>query len=822
MPKISTASAPSPPHSSSSASSSYPFPCPYSNSQYPYHPPSPTPLDYEPISQYDEFKIGTQKFVYKLPDHAKQYVRSLFPIAHWLPNYNRDWFWGDLIAGLTVGVVVVPQALAYAKLASLPVQYGLYTSFIGVILYCLFATSKDVTIGPTAVISQLVAQTIAAYNVGGKHEPIAMALTMSFIAGLLQIGVGMFRLGILVDFIPAPVIAGFTTGASIQITIGQIPGLLGITGVNTNEATYKVLGAALSRLKETKLDAAFGFSALFILVTMKEGTLFLQKRGHTWAKWVGLSRNAAVILVMVLISYLINKDRTTPAVRIVGTVPKGMLAPKVPDLSIVKDAFMPAVTAMILGILEHIAVVKSFGRLNGYRADPNQELVALGLTNFLGSFFGGYPATGSFTRSAIKSQSGVRTPMAGWWTALLVILAMFVLTPLFYYVPSAVLSAIIMSAIADLVARPALVKQLWEIEFIDLFSFVLALVITFFFSIEIAIYVSVAFAVLVLLYRLARPSFAVLERTPGGYWVNTKYHKLREDSSPPPPGVLVVRLEESLTYPNSNYLADKVRDVIVARTAFGGKTGKAGDRLWCDVADEKKREKEKKRLDKKARREHAEISADGDVGDWDDQKGKVNLVPLRTLILDFSAVNGLDSTGVQMLVDLRRDVESYAGQPVDFRFANVSRKNERILIWFLKTTAKGKSVRGDVAPVVPPPVQEMQEAQKYHGAGGGEADEQGLVVKVEGGKKERKSADGRSTKPVRPSIELMNVDLESGAGVGEEGGPRVEKVDPGAGGSNGSLEEGSLRAESQELYDVMQFFHKSVDEAVWFSCQGKM
>ncbi|KAJ3040187.1 hypothetical protein HDV00_011283 [Rhizophlyctis rosea] len=796
----------------SPSSPTYPYPHPYHNAS------SSESADYEPLSQYDEFRIGATQFVKEFPNHAKDYARSLFPIAHWLPNYNWDWFWGDLIAGMTVGIVVVPQSLAYAKLATLPLQYGLYSSFIGVLIYCLFATSKDVTIGPTAVASQLVAQIIASHNTAG-HDPVHMALVLSFIVGLLQVGIGMLRLGIIVDFIPAPVIAGFTTGAGIQIIVGQIPGLLGISGVNTNEATYKVLGNALSRLGETKLDAAFGFSSLIFLIVMKEGTLYLQKRGRTWARWVGLSRNAMIIIVMCAISYGVNKDGAR--IKLVGVVPRGMVTPQLPQISVFGDAFVPAITVMIVCILEHIAVVKSFGRLNGYRGNPNQELIAMGVTNFIGSFLGAYPATGSFTRSAIKSQSGVRTPLAGWWTALIVILAMFALTPLFYYIPTASLSAIIMSAISELITRPHLLKQLWEIQFIDLFAFILALVITFFFSIEIAIYTSVCFAVLVLLYRLARPSFAVLERTPGGYWVNTKYHRLREGSPfmPPPEGVLVVRLEESLTYPNSNYLAEKVKDVVVERTRFGGKVRRVGERLWCDVADERRREKERVRKEKREMGKHSEMDLESGAGgveggvvdveavrvDGDDTTKPVKPI-LHTLVLDFSAVNGLDSTGVQMLVDLRRDVETYAGGVVDFRFANVSRKNERILTWFLKTTAKGRSgVGGDVAPVVPPP-EPVEGGQQTGGEGssskGGVG--KGAVGGVEGGMKKG-----------RPSIEWVDGDVEGGVegkGVVEEGGVeapiKAESV-------------GSGSSKSEEV-DVMRYFHQSVEEAVWWASQGRV
>lgn len=318
------------------------------------------------------------------------------------------------------------------------------------------------TIGATAVASQLTGQILASHN--KDLDPVAFAISLAFLTGIMQLAIGLLRLGIIVDFIPAPVIAGFTTGAGIGIIIGQIAGLLGITGINTNDSAYLVLGNTFRKLGETKLDAAFGFSGLIFLLIFKFGCAHLVKRGYPYMRWVGLARNALVVIVFTAISYGINNGLSKPRIRIVGNVPKGFGTPRVPDLHHLSSAAPAAVTVLIVCVLEHIAVVKSYGRLNGYTPNPNQELVALGFTNFLGSFMGAYPATGSFSRSAIKSQSGVRSPLAALFTAVIVILALYVLTPLFTFIPSSILSAIIVSAISDLISRPALVKQLWDIQ----------------------------------------------------------------------------------------------------------------------------------------------------------------------------------------------------------------------------------------------------------------------------------------------------------------------------------------------------------------------
>ncbi|KNC99588.1 sulfate permease [Spizellomyces punctatus DAOM BR117] len=683
-----------------------------------YKASGPTKVQSRYPTQYQQFAQKAKNGLRHVPEYSVDYVRGLFPIASWLPRYNRDWLYGDLIAGLTVGIVVIPQALAYAKLATLPLQYGLYTSFTGVLIYALFATSKDVTIGATAVLSQLTGQVLATYNADKSMDPVTFAIAVSFLTGLIQLALGLFRLGIIVDFIPAPVIAGFTTGAGIGIIIGQFAGLLGIKGINTNDPAYQVLGNTLKALGQTQLDAAFGFAGLVSLLLFKFGCRYAVKRGYPFMKWVSLSRNAVVIIIFTAISYAINhQNRKSPRIRIVGDIPKGFGPIHVPDVSDLSKVAPASVTVVIVAILEHIAVVKSYGRLNGYRPDANQELVALGFTNFLGSFLGAYPATGSFSRSAIKSQSGVRSPLAALFTAAIVVLALYVLTPLFYYIPSAILSAIIISAISDLISRPALVKQLWDIQFLDLFAFLLALVFTFFFSIETGIYVSVGFAVAVLLYRLARPHYQVLARSNDtGIWVNVKDAQLGHTASPPPPGVLVFKLEESLTYPNANYFAEHIKEIMIESTEFGGPILKSNQKLWCDDTDDKIKRARKALAKKKAVSEQ-EIVPDirleirdndnspsvtpprkesVDSGSHSDET-LTSLPRLRAVVFDFSAVNGIDSTGVQTLVDLRRDMDAFAGQRVEIHFAHVRPRFERILEYFLAITRTDR----DVTPVVP-------------------------------------------------------------------------------------------------------------------------
>ncbi|KAJ3041220.1 hypothetical protein HDV00_009758 [Rhizophlyctis rosea] len=628
--------------------------------------------------EFEQFKSSASSFGRNLPSHAKNYVKELFPIFGWLPRYNRTWLAGDVIAGLTVGMIVIPQALSYATVAGLPVQYGLFTMFFGTIFYSWFATSKDVTIGATAVLSLVVGQVSSSYNADKAVDPVVFASCMALIAGIVQLVLGMFRLGLIVDFIPAPVIVGFCTGSGVQIIAQQMPGMLGVPGVNTNDPAFRVIINIFKNIKNTAgMNAAFGVPTLAFILFMKFGTEFLTRRGYKWAKWVGLTRNGVALILFTLISYVVNKDISDPkkfVMKTVGVVPRGFNAPVIPDLTKgFSNMLSASVTVIIVSILEHVAIVKSYGRLNGYVPKPNQELVAIGLTNIVASFFGAYPATGSFSRSSIKSQSGVKTPAAGLLVGAIVILAVYVLTPAYLYIPSASICAIIMAAVTELVSPPSVPKQLWEIKFVDLFTFVLAFAFTFFTTVEIAIYVSVAFAVAVLLYRIARPKLALMGKLPNhNIWVPFDEAGLGEYAAPAPAGVLVFRLDESLTYPNSGHVADKIRETVIQSTIFGGEARPASERLWSDDTEERA-----------ARFAHS------------DESKKIPKSILHAIVFDMSPVNHTDSTGVQTLVDLRRDVDRFAGKPVLFIFAHVKPSVRPSLEYFLSITHK------DVTPALP-------------------------------------------------------------------------------------------------------------------------
>lgn len=302
------------------------------------------------------------------------------------------------------------QALAQAKIATLPPQYGLYTAFTGLLVYVFFATSKDVTIGPTAVLSLFTSQAIATFNFDASgnqiYDPVTFAVALALMSGIYLFFIGLFRLGLIVDFIPSTVISGFTTGSAISIIIGQIPALLGISGINTNyQASYLIVRDIFANIRKTKQDAIIGFICILILASLKFSKERWGKRSRV-IYYLGVARNGIALVIFTLASYLVTRFRYNgnPPFNLVGNIPKGFQHAQVPtfDSKLVSLVAVPAISVALIAMVEHVAIAKSFGRQNGYSINASQEITAIGLTNIIGSFIGAYPATGSFSRSSVK------------------------------------------------------------------------------------------------------------------------------------------------------------------------------------------------------------------------------------------------------------------------------------------------------------------------------------------------------------------------------------------------------------------------------------
>ncbi|KAJ3013026.1 UNVERIFIED_CONTAM: hypothetical protein HDU68_000913 [Siphonaria sp. JEL0065] len=573
-----------------------------------------------------------------------------------------------------VALVVIPQSIAYStKLANLPAEYGLYTSFMGVLVYAFFATSKDTTIGPTAVLSLVVGQTISNYlpNATGL-EAATFAATVSFWTGLVEFILGLVQWGVVVDFVPVPVIAGFTSGAGIQIMCGQLPVLTGVKGINTSNPPFLVLLDFIRNIGNASLvDVLFGITSLSVILFLKFGT-----RRIPLLKRIGFLRNTFVIVLFTGISvgfHGLIGDRLS----IVKTVPYGLTKIVQPDFSgkYEGNAVRAVSGVVIVSLLEHIAVSKSYGRLNGYTPNANQEMVAMGLANLLGAFVGAYPVTGSFSRSAIQSSSGSKTPFAAFITGATVVVSLFTLTPALYYIPNAVLAAIIIAAISELLSGFKVVKSLFEVEILDFIGFWIALLFTIFSNIEVAIYASVGFSLLVLLARIARPHVKILNRLSTGSWIDsaesTEYRSVYPNVTvkPAPPGIICLRMEESLTYPNGAFLQERFKTIVLEMFEYTGVHMEREERVWNDDREEVA---ERQRL----------LNTEA-------------LPSLRAVVFDLSAVNHIDYTGLQTLLDIKEDLERYSGKTVPFHFAYIRRRFLRTL-W--RVNGGGRAADVDATP----------------------------------------------------------------------------------------------------------------------------
>ncbi|CAK7202796.1 hypothetical protein SEUCBS139899_005523 [Sporothrix eucalyptigena] len=632
-----------------------------------------------------------------------KYFISLFPFLQWIGHYNVQWLLGDLVAGITVGAVVVPQGMSYATLANLEPQFGLYSSFMGVIVYWFFATSKDITIGPVAVMSQLVGGIVTK---AAKELPDVpghvIASALSIIAGSIVLFIGFIRFGWIVDLISLASLSAYMTGSAINIAAGQVPTMLGQTQFNTRAPTYQVIVNILKHLPQTKIDAAMGLTALTMLYLIRIACSIGAKRFPRKQRvffFISTLRTAFVILLYTMISWLVNRHRrSNPLFKILKTVPRGFQNAAVPEVNppIIRSFINDLPATVIVMLMEHIAISKSFGRVNNYTIDPSQEMVAIGMTNVLGPFLGAYPATGSFSRTAIKSKAGVRTPLAGVITGIVVLLAIYALPPVFYYIPSASLSAVIIHAVGDLITPPNTVYQFWRVSPFEVLIFFVGVIVTVFSSIEDGIYSTISISAAMLLFRILRTKGSLLGRVKvhsvlGDHVIGQDHHQVigpygsitglsneqaarsvylpldhSDGSNPnviletPYPGLFIYRFAEGFTYPNASHTLEHLVDYIFKNTRRTNLTtyDRPGDRPWNDPGPTRRQLK----------RVEVGTATLAEATGVD-----INKPTLKGIILDFSSVNYLDITSVQILIDVRNQLDRYASpNVVDWHIASVN------------------------------------------------------------------------------------------------------------------------------------------------------
>ncbi len=477
-------------------------------------------------------------------------MQRLLPFLAWLPNYKKSDFPKDLIAGLTVGIVLIPQGMAYAMIAGLPPVYGLYAALFPVFVYALLGTSRQAGMGPVAMDSLLVAAGLGTLSITGIEDYIAMAIVLGFLVGAIQLMLGIFRMGFLVNFLSKPVISGFTSGAAFIIIFSQLRHLLGVDIEKSNQF-HQLAMNAFQKLGDTNsYDFSVGLVGIVII-------LFLKK----WDKRI------PAILIVVLFGILGTYffDLQQYGVQIVGAVPSGLPAFKLPDvrLDTIWGLWPIALVLAMVGYLETISIGKAIEEKNNTdHINANQELVALGSANILGSFFQSYVSTASFSRSAINNESGAQTQLSAIFSVLLVVGTLLFLTPLFYYLPNAILASIIMVSVVGLI-NISYPKRLWKHRKDEFIVWCVTLLITLFVGIPEGILLGVLLSLLVMVYRTSKPHFAVL-----GNIKNSDYYKnvkrfgdeaiLRKD-------LLIVRFDAQLYFGNSNYFKKQLLEHVTAK-----------------------------------------------------------------------------------------------------------------------------------------------------------------------------------------------------------------------------------------------------------------
>ncbi|SHF68383.1 sulfate permease, SulP family [Arenibacter palladensis] len=470
-------------------------------------------------------------------------MRRFLPFLDWLPRYNKTLFGKDLVAGITVGIILIPQGMAYAMIAGLPPVYGLYASLFPILTYAFLGTSRQIAVGPVAMDSLLVAAGLGTLAISGVQNYILMALFLSFMVGAFQLIFGFLRMGFLVNFMSRPVISGFTSAAAVIIIFSQLKHLLGADIINSNKFHELVINA-FRHLSETNIyDFSIGIIGILIIASFK--------------KW--FDRFPAILLVVVLstlVVYFFNLEAFD--VQVVGEVPAGLPSFNVHSFSMekVRDIWPIALTLAFVGYLEAISIGRAFEEKDNIETiDPNQELIALGASNMVGSFFQSYSVTASFSRSAINYESGAKSTVASVISVVVVALTLLFLTPLFYNLPKAALASIIMVSVFGLIdiSYP---KKLWYQSRDEFMVLLLTFLITLGVGIVEGILIGVLLSLLLMVYRTSKPHFAVLGSIKGSdYYKNISRFG---DEAEVRPDLLIVRFDSQLYFGNSGYFKSEL------------------------------------------------------------------------------------------------------------------------------------------------------------------------------------------------------------------------------------------------------------------------
>jgi SulP family sulfate permease len=487
-------------------------------------------------------------------------LRRYLPILDWGRTYNRQALSNDLLAAVIVTIMLIPQSLAYALLAGLPPEAGIYASIVPIMLYAVFGTSRALAVGPVAVVSLMTASAIGEVAVQGTAGYAIAALTLAGLSGVMLLALGLFRLGFLANFLSHPVIAGFITASGILIAFSQLKHVLGIEA--HGHTLPEILSSLATNIGGVHLATlAIGLAAIAFLYWVRKGLKPLLRGMGIPPKLADALTKAGPVLAVVATTVLVwalALDQSGTA--IVGTVPQSLPPFTLPSfsLALLEQLFVPALLISIIGFVESVSVAQTLAAKKRQRIDPDQELIGLGAANIGAAFTGGYPVTGGFARSVVNFDAGAETPAAGAFTAVGLAIAAVALTPLVYFLPKATLAATIIVAVLSLVDF-SILKSTWRYSKSDFAAVAATIVLTLGLGVEIGVATGVLLSIALHLYKTSRPHVAEVGLVPGSqHFRNINRNEVQTD-----PSVLTLRVDESLYFVNARFL----EDLIYARIA---------------------------------------------------------------------------------------------------------------------------------------------------------------------------------------------------------------------------------------------------------------
>jgi SulP family sulfate permease len=478
-------------------------------------------------------------------------LQRLIPILEWLPNYTSSRFKGDFIAGITVAIILIPQGIAYALIAGLPPIYGLYCALVPQLVYAIFGSSRQVAIGPVAMDSLIVATGVSTLALAGSDSYIAIAILLAFMVGGIQFLLGVFRLGFVVNFLSKPVISGFTSAVALTIGINQFRNLFGVDFIQSDQIQYVLEDIWSNIIDFNYHTTTIGLISVAVIIILRK----INKK---------IPNALIVVVVGILTIRYFGNDFIEVA--IVKDIPSGLPSFSFPELDIsqMKELLPIALTLVMVGYLETISIGKSLeAKQDEYKIRPNQELMALGLSNMIGSWFKAYPSTSSFSRSAINQESGATTGMASLVSVFMVLITLLFLTPLFYHLPKTVLAAIIIVAVFGLVNIKEAIF-LWKANNLDFWSLIATFFSTLLFGIEYGIMIGVGLSLIILIFRTSRPYVAELGKVPDSdfYRNRERFTEVIVNDE-----ILVFRFDAQLFYANSSYFIETLELMVEAKGA---------------------------------------------------------------------------------------------------------------------------------------------------------------------------------------------------------------------------------------------------------------